>query len=193
MTDKIQSERTGKDWWLARGFLSVEADAFQDISIASYKQSKALKRMVHARSILLAYQSKYKWTERQYINHVKKQYLRKGVSNPYGEKLLSPEVVKGKKGSFISGEHDALDFHNAFKTNPKTGQLDETPNLKKKMKDFTRAGTSKISTRGKIRDLKRDLQNLEHRLNYSKSQNERETLRNSINNINLKLYELGEK
>lgn len=180
MTKKIDASepRTGYGYWINKGFLPTEAMAFMEYTVDAVDRSPALQRLIKSRNQLLGMKKTYGW--RTIYWAVLRQYKRKGIES-HGKDYLEPNE---------NGIYDARDLQNAFKKNPLTGKIDETPTTKKPGRKITTDDSHIINVKIKIKNAEEDLKVYKRMLKNAITDAGREIERTKINNKMIEIAKL---
>ncbi len=130
--------KTGKRYWLRKGFLPAESSAFKNITTEAIKDSRYISVMIETRMRRRREAIQAGLTVREFYQKVRKNYVRRGLSDT--AKSLEFDGVKGRRLAFA--------FFNLYKdkyaVRDNTGKVVETPRKKAKVKKKPITGKSNI-------------------------------------------------
>ncbi len=181
MTKKIPLPRpnsTKTQYWLQRGFLPAEANAFKDVTFDAINDSPYLKRMIRDRVKRYLRAGRDGLTSREYFFRIRKLYIDNGLATDTN--ILHRDS---------KGESQAFKLFNYYKDTygavDSSGKPIGTP--RPKTKAVSKRGTSNDRA---IRSTQSEIERLRGRLKFEKNDKIRASLQNQLTNQESRLQKL---
>lgn len=154
--------RTGRRYWLNKGFLPAEASAFKNITTEAIEDSRFIKVMIETRTRYRREAVRRNYTVRDYYRHIRQLYVKNGFA----------VTAKALEFTGVAGRRLAFKLFNAYKDKyairDKTGKLIETPRRKVKVKRKPITGKHNIDQM--IRKDQDEIKYLRFRLKFEKTE-----------------------
>lgn len=159
---------TGKRFWLERGFIPSEADAYKNISTEAIKDSRYIKVMIETR--MRRYREFYQEYDNVrnvlpiYRKYIRKQYVKRGITSNASDLVLSGDTDRRNKVKTL-----AFEFFNQYKDKyairDNSGKVVKTP--RKKTRASKKPITGNKSIDQTIRKIDDDIKYKEYRKRFA--------------------------
>lgn len=169
--------RTGRRYWLQRGFIPIEASAFNKITTEAIEDSRYIRIMIQTRMRRRSQAIRNGWTIREYYRSIREMYVKSRFANRQSEIMLRGNTDRRNKARRI-----AFDFFNYYKDRygrrDRTGRLEETP--RRKVKARRKPITGKHNIDQMIRKDQDQIKFLRSRLKFERNEYMRSQLQTRI-------------
>lgn len=153
--------RTGKAYWIGKGFLPFEASAFKYVTTEAIKDSKYITTMIETRMRYRREARSRGLDLRQYYEAIRKLYVKRGIAPSYKKNVTDNKTWR----------RYAFDFFNQYKDKygirDNSGRLVTTPRRKTRVTKKPITGKKNIDQM--IRADQNEIKRLRSRLQFEKS------------------------
>jgi len=179
--------RTGRRFWLNKGFMPSESSAFKNITTEAIGDSRYIPIMIETRMRYKREASRQHLTIREYWQSIREMYVKRGFANRSSDLVLRGDANRRDKARRL-----AFAFFTAYKEKygirDRTGKLIETPRRKVKVKK--RPITGKFNIDQAIRKDRDEIKYLRFRLKFERNDYMRNEYRTRIQRHQTRIAQL---